>query len=532
MNLPRHDRTAPAAAAEWYHPRRQMSQLADSHPSAPAAGLMIRIDPSGATLQQQVYGAVRRAILDGVLAAGARLPSSRSLAQDLRVSRTTTLFAYEQLIAEGYLSARHGSGTFVAGELPDDLPSASPLRRSLGRQHPQLSRRGVALASTPFPSRRIGGPPRAFRLGVPALDLFPLRLWSQLVARRLRSMTLAQLDYSDPAGFLGLRRAIADHVQAARGTTCAADHVFVVAGAQRGLQMICSALLDPGDSVWLEEPGYPGARSALAQAGARIVPVRVDPHGIDVTAGARLAPRARMAYVTPSNQFPLGVPMSLMRRVALLKWAAKAGAWIVEDDYDSEFRYSTRPFPSLHGLDCDGRVIYVGTFAKSIFPAMRLGFVVVPDDLRQRFHAVRRAADVHPPLLEQMALADFIGGGHYAAHLRRMRTAYRERLEALTTAADELCGGALRLRTVHAGLHAVADLNGIDEERVCEEAAQRGIEVAPLGSYFAGRRAGNALVLGFASTRPEMLRRGMERLAEAIRAARRPVNRRTAEARS
>jgi len=465
---------------------------------------------------------VRRSILDGVLGAGTRLPSSRALANDLRVSRTTTLLAYEQLVAEGYLETRHGSGTFVVEELPDDLPQQAPPRRLARTKHPQLSQRGAALSETPGPARRIGGPLRAFRLGVPALDRFPLRLWSQLVGRRMRSMTFGQLDYADPAGCVDLRRAIAEHVQAARGTTCAADQVFIVAGAQRGLQTICSMLLDPGDRVWLEDPGYPGARSALTQAGARIVPVRVDNQGLDVAAGTRHAAGARMAYVTPSNQFPLGVPMSLMRRLALLKWASKASAWIVEDDYDSEFRYGARPLPCLHGLDTDGRVIYVGTFAKSIFPAMRLGFVIVPVDLVQRLFAIRRAADLHPPILEQMALADFIRDGHYATHLRRMRSIYRERLEALEAAAAEFCAGALRLRPIHTGLHAVADLDGVDEERVCEEARDRGIEVAPLRMYFVGRCNANGLLLGFASTPPDTLRRGMELLAAAIDAARRP----------
>jgi GntR family transcriptional regulator/MocR family aminotransferase len=484
---------------------------------------MIRIDsraPEG--LQRQVYNAVRRAILDGVLEPGTRLPSSRALADDLRISRTTTLLAYEQLLAEGYVETRRGSGTFVAVELPDDLPQQAAPRRLARTKHPQLSRRGAELAATPGPARRIGGPVRAFRLGAPALDRFPLRLWSQLVSRRMRSMTLGQLDYGDSAGSVDLRRAIAEHVRVARGTTCVADQVFVVAGAQRGLQMICSLLLDPGDRVWLEDPGYPGARSALAQAGARIVPVRVDGQGIDVAAGTRYAPNARLAYVTPSNQFPLGVPMSLMRRLALLKWATKAGAWIVEDDYDSEFRYATRPLPCLHGLDADGRVIYVGTFAKSIFPAMRLGFVIVPVDLVQKVQAIRRATDCHPPMLEQMALADFIRDGHYSTHLRRMRSIYRERLEALEAAATEFCAGALRLRPIHTGLHAVADLHAVDDERVCEEARERGIEVAPLRMYYVGRGAANGLLLGFAATPSDTLRRGMERLAAAIDAARRP----------
>jgi GntR family transcriptional regulator/MocR family aminotransferase len=485
---------------------------------------MIRIEadaPDG--LQRQVYTAVRRAILDGVLEPGVRLPSSRALADDLRVSRTTTVLAYELLLAEGYLETRRGSGTFVAAELPDDLPRRATPRRLARAKHPQLSRRGAALAAIPAPARRISGPPRAFRAGVPALDRFPWRLWSQLVSRRMRSATLGQLDYADSAGCVELRKAIAEHVQTARGTTCVADQVFVVAGAQRGLQMICSVLLDPGDRAWIEDPGYPGARSALALSGARLVPVPVDEQGLDVAAATRQAPDARLAYVTPSNQFPLGVSMSLMRRLALLKWAGRAGAWIVEDDYDSEFRYATRPLQCLHGLDADGRVIYVGTFAKSIFPAMRLGFVIVPADLVGDLHAIRRAGDVHPPVLEQLALTDFIGDGHYATHLRRMRAIYRERLEALESAAKQFCAGALQLRPIQTGLHAVADLHDADEERVCDEARERGIEVVPLGTYSVTGRSGNALLLGFAATPPDALRRGMERLAAAIDAARRPL---------
>ena len=336
-------------------------------------------------------------------------------------------------------------------------------------------------------------------------------------------MTIGQLDYSDPAGFVELRAAVAAHVQMARGTRCTADQVFIVAGAQRGLQLVSMSLLDPGDRVWLEEPGYPGARTALLGAGARILPVRVDGEGLDVTAATRRAIDARMAYVTPSHQFPLGVPMGLVRRLALLKSASAAGAWIVEDDYDSEFRYGARPIPCLHGLDEDGRVIYVGTFAKSVFPALRLGFVIVPPDLQDTFLATRRTAELHPPLLEQMALADFIADGHYARHLRRMRAVYRERLDALVDAAEHLCAGALQLRPVQTGLHAVAELEGVDEERVYEEARDRGIEVTPLGIYFIGRPTVKGLLLGFASTRPDVLRRGMERLAASIEAARRPA---------
>jgi GntR family transcriptional regulator/MocR family aminotransferase len=354
------------------------------------------------------------------------------------------------------------------------------------------------------------------------VDLFPVRLWAQLVTRRVRAITSAQLDYGEPAGIRPLREAIAAHVQTARATQCEADQVVVVAGAQQGLDLACRLLLDPGDRAWMEDPGYPGARSALVGAGARILPVRVDAEGLDVEAGVRGGGDGRLVYVTPSHQYPLGVPMSLPRRLALLKWASQARAWVVEDDYDSEFRYGARPIPCLHGLDVDGRVIYVGSFSKTLFPALRLGFVIVPLDLQDRLVAARAAADQHPPALDQAVLTDFIAEGHFARHIRRMRARYRERLEAVNAAATRFCTGALRLRPVQTGLHMVADLDGADAGAVAREAAARGVEVTPLSAYYARpARAANALVLGFAVARPEAASRAMERLAAAIEAARR-----------
>jgi GntR family transcriptional regulator / MocR family aminotransferase len=421
-----------------------------------ASSLLVRVDMrSGETLQQQIYSGIRRAVLDGILAPGTRLPSSRELARDLGVSRTTTVAAIEQLIAEAYLVAQQGAGTFVAQELPDELPRARAVPDAAIR-HPPLSVRGAALARITPPGVRVGGPPRAFRIGVPGLDLFPVRLWAQLVSRRARAVTLSQLDYSETAGVRALREAIAGHVTVARGTRCTADQVLVVAGAQRGLEQICRFLLDPGDTAWVEEPGYPGARSALISAGARIVPVPVDEEGLNVC-GHGSDDGARLAYVTPSHQFPLGVPMNIARRYALLNRARAAGAWVIEDDYDSEFRYGAPPMPCLHGLDVDGRVIYIGSFSKTLFPALRLGFIITPPDLHERMVAARRADDVHPPTADQLVLAEFIGEGHFERHLRRMRSAYRERAESLVAAAERFCGGALHIRPVQTGLHAVAD---------------------------------------------------------------------------
>jgi GntR family transcriptional regulator/MocR family aminotransferase len=497
----------------------------------PAASPLIPIDPRArGGLQKQIYAGIRRAILNGTLRPGARLLSSRAMAADLAVSRTTMLLAMDQLRAEGYVTARRGSGMFVVDELPDDLPQPPVRINKPAATHPPLSRRGAALSATPPASRRLTGPPRAFRIGSPALDLFPRRVWSQLVRRCLKSLPAAGLDYGDPAGLPALRAAIAAHVGASRGTHCDADQVFIVAGAARGLDLLCRVLLDPGDLVWLEEPGYSGAWSAALGAGARIHPVRVDDEGLDVAAGAGSAPAARLVFVTPSHQYPLGVAMSLPRRLALLRWAGSAGAWVLEDDYDSEFRYSTHAVPCLHGLDTGERVIYVNSFSKNLFPALRLGFIIVPKDLRRQLFSSRSAADMHPPVLDQMVLAEFMEGGHFERHVRRMRAVYRERLEALAAAAERWCGGALRLRPVRTGLHAVADLVGVDGESVYREAAARGVEVTPLSAYYWGEaQPVEALVMGFAAVDPAALNLGMERLAAAIEAAARPTSRRRAD---
>jgi GntR family transcriptional regulator/MocR family aminotransferase len=512
------------ANCEWYHPVTAFSEALNATLNDASAPMLIHIDGrSRLGLQQQIYEAIRRSILEGVLPPGAKLPSSRALAIDLRVSRTTTLLAYEQLMAEGYLSAAHGSGTFVASDLPDDRLRRSTPRRAGKLRHPPLSKRGLAVAATPLSALRLPGQSRAFRIGVPALDLFPVRLWSQIASRQMRNATIAQLDYGDGAGWRPLREAIATHVSVSRGTRCTADQIMIVPGTQRGLTLVCQMLLDPGDTAWMEEPGYCETHGALTAAGANVVAVRTDENGLDVAAGERLGPAARLACVTPSHQFPLAVQMSLPRRLALLAWASRARAWIVEDDYDSEYRYGTRPIPCLHGLDRDGRVIYVGSFSKTLFPSLRLGFLIVPEDLDARMRLARRTMDRHPPTFDQSILATFISSGHYERHLRRMRTIYHERLDALAAGLDRYCKGALTLRPVRTGLHAVADLQHADADRVFAEAAARGIEVMPLSAYYFSRqKPANALVLGFASNRPDALAAGAALLAEAIEGARRP----------
>jgi len=491
--------------------------------SAFAAQILVRLDAHAPeSLQAQLCAGLRRAIRAGVLRPGSRLPSSRALALDLRISRTTAVLAYDQLIAEGVLATRAGSGTFVAS-VPSDrgsLPLSSGRRTAV---HPALSRRGAALAAMPTIAWKLGGAPRPFRLGAPALDLVPLAAWTRMATRRLKALTLAQLDYRDPAGELSLRTCIAEHVRRVRGAACTADQVIVVAGAQHGLELICRVLLDTGEAAWLEEPGYTGARAALIGAGARIVPVPVDAEGMDDAAGIRRAPNARLAYVTPSHQFPMGVPMTLPRRLALLAWARRARAWIVEDDYDCGFHYGSQPMPCLQGLDPDGRVIYVGTFSKTLFPSLRLGYVIVPPDLFGPMAMARGASSFHPPILDQAVLADLMDAGIFERHLRRMRGEYRRRLAALSEGAARHGRGLFTLRPVTTGLHAIADVHGVDDEAAFREALAHGVEVMPVSAYCVDRRRAprRGLVLGFGGVRPELLDPGMAQLAAAVRAARR-----------
>ena len=486
--------------------------------------LPIYLDRVRGPLHEQIYDDIRRAIAAGVLRPHTRIASSRALAADLAGSRTTAQLALDKLAAEGYLVARRGSGTFVAERPPDAAVEAPAPAAAPPRTRPLLSRRGALLAGVRRVVRpRISGPPRAFRLGTPALEAFPIATWSRLASRRLAAITARDLDYSGGAGLRALREAIAEHIRTARGARCDARQVYIVNSAQRGLELVCRLLLDAGDAAAVEDPGYPGVWSALASAGVRVVPVPVDPAGLDIEA---LAARrgVRLVYVTPSHQFPLGVRMTLARRRALVAWAAANAGWIIEDDYDSEFRFDAGPLPCLQGLDALGRVIYIGTFSKSVFPALRIGFVIAPPDLHDHLVAVRLAqGDPQPPFLQQGILADFIAQGHFARHLRRMHALYAERLGALEDGARRWCGGLLALRPTRTGLHAVGELlDGIEGDRVCDEAARRGLELASISDYTlrAGART-SAIVLGFGCVAPASLDHAMQELASAIEAARR-----------
>lgn len=492
------------------------------HDSPPKAFTLsfIHLDREArAPLYRQFYNAIREAILQGRLAPGVRLPSSRDMADLFDVSRNTVVNAFEQLMAEGYVEARVGSGTYVTDRLPEAFLQAyrseTPVRPS--DEERTLSQRGRAFARHyqpgTFPTDE-----SPFLHSRPDVEAFPFETWARLAAKRYRDLPRRLFGYGrDPAGYRPLREAIAGYLQMARALRCGPEQVVIVAGSQEGLYLAGQVLLDPGDRAWIEDPGYMGARNALLCADAELCPVPVDDDGVDVEAGLEQAAGARVAYVTPSHQFPLGGTMSLARRSRLLQWAATHDAWIVEDDYDSEFRYNGPPLASLQGLDVNGRVIYAGTFSKVLFPGLRLGYLVVPEDLVGAFTIARTVVHLTVPIFNQVVLADFIDGGHFTTHIRRMRTHYQERRDVLVEAVEREVGGCLELGPVDGGLHVTGWLPaGVDDEAVARRADALGVTVMPLSRFCLGPPPQPGLVMGFGAARPEMIAGGVRRLGQAI----------------
>jgi len=465
---------------------------------------VINLDPAAGDpaqpLYRRLYDQLREMILDGRLVAGTRLPASRTLAGDLGLSRNTVSLAFEQLVAEGYLSTRQGAGTYVSSALPEaegPLPAAP--RRGRGRR-PTLSRRGRALSEIDRPRGRDTVP---FAAGQPALDAFPFALWARLLSRSWRAPAERLAAVGEPGGYAPLRTAIANYLGTARGVLCAPEQVIVVSGAQQAIHLTAQVLLDPGDAVLVEEPGYAGIRGALAAAGATPVPVDVDAQGLAIGQGARATPSARMVCVAPSHQHPLGVVMSLPRRLETLDWAEAHDAWVLEDDYDSEYRYAGRPLAALQGLDRSERVIYVGSFSKVMYPTLRLGYLVVPVSLVTPFLAARAVLDDHASMLAQPALAQFIAEGHFASHLRRMRALYAARQQALLAAAADDLDGLLHLTPDEAGMHLLAELapplaRRLDDRAAAAQATAAGIIAVPLSAFYAGPARRQGLVLGYA----------------------------------
>ncbi|HVA57800.1 MAG TPA: PLP-dependent aminotransferase family protein [Gemmatimonadaceae bacterium] len=458
-----------------------------------------------------IFDGIRDAILRGLLAPGARLPSTRQLAPRLGVARSTVVLAYRNLAAEGYVTGTHGSGSFVSRALPDSPAAATrPAKRAVSDRAEHYSAAELGVTT----SRRS---PVPFRVGEPAVDAFPVHIWRRLYHRRWRVTPRALMRYGDPAGFRPLRQEIVDHLGAARGVHATLDQVILVRGTQQALDLAVRVLVDPGNQVWLEDPGYLSTRAVLTAAGARVVPVPVDGDGLVVHEGERRAPNARMAFVSPSHQYPLGVTMSLARRLELLAWARRVGAWVLEDDFDSELRYTHAPHLALQGLDSDARVIYVGTFSKTLFPALRLGYLVVPRDLTRAFLKARTLSDYLSPTVEQAVVADFLGEGHFARHLQRMRTLYAARQEALVLAAERELAGLLRIDRGATGLHVVGWLRDGVSDRAAFEAAQGvGIETPPLSRYCLEATPPPGLLFGYSAITERTIAAAVRRLRPAL----------------
>ena len=472
--------------------------------------------PQGGSLYRWLYGELRAAILDGRLRPGARLPATRDLASAYHLSRATIVTAFDQLRSEGYVEGRTGSGTYVSEVLPEHLLDVHGPGPAKKLPHRRIKFSSYARRLQPFR----GMPPRpirAFRAHQPALDQFPTDLWAQVAARRLRRVSAGLLAGGEALGYRPLRDAVAAYLNTSRGVKCTAEQVLILSGAQEALDRTARILLNPGEPVWMEEPGYPGAGVVFRAVGAHIRRVPVNAEGLDLESGRKKWSAPRLVYVTPGHQFPLGVTMSLRRRLSLLDWARRAGTLIFEDDYDSEYRYSGRPIPAMQGLDRSGVVIFAGSFSAVLFPALRLGYLVVPEEMVDLFAAAESVSTHHPPLLEQAVLCDFITEGHFARHIRRMRELYAERLAVLLECAKEKLAGAIEISSVEAGLQTVGWLSGgMRAEHVVQVAAQRSVEVVPLSRYVSGRSRLNGLILGFAAVDPRELRRGVEELARIL----------------
>ncbi len=469
-------------------------------------------------LHRQIYDAYRAAIASGELRAGQRVPSTRVLASELGLSRIPVLNSYSQLLAEGYFESRIGAGTVVSGALPEQVapPASGVAQPKKPRPGSRALSRRAALLTPPADTPWLLGH-GAFSISHVAFEHFPFQVWGSLIARHGRNLTVKSLRYSNAMGSADLRETIATYLRTARGVRCEAEQIMIVSGSQQALEISARVLLDPGDSVWLEQPGYRYARDVFALAGCRLIPVPVDEEGLDVSAGVRLHSKAKAVFVTPSHQYPLGVTLNASRRLQLLDWAQSTGAWIIEDDYDSEYRYESMPIASLQGLDQNSRVIYVGTFSKVLFPSLRLGYLVIPSDLVDAYRALRFRMDLGPPEFLQGVLADFIREGHFGRHLRRMRTIYRERSNALTESLRKELGAAIEVTGAQAGMFiAVSLTKGGNDSELALQAAKQNLLLTPLSPCYIGEASRHGFVLGFGSTSAEEMPRAVRKLQEII----------------
>lgn len=482
-----------------------------------AGALMsVTLDPaSPVPLYAQLTDALRSTIQSGALAPGVRLPATRVLARDLGVSRNTVVAMTEQLVSEGMLVSRVGDGTYVA--TPVDGRPALPACQDAHAVAPGLSSSGALFGSNAFADDEA---PLPFAPDLPALDAFPLAEWARLAGLAWRDVTPVMLARTEAAGWGPLREAIAGQLAAGRGVVAKPSQVLVTSGTSQSLDLATRLLLDRGATVWLEDPGYVGARSVFTASGARLVPVPVDAEGLDVEAGLRMDPAPQLIFVSPSRQYPLGVTMSMARRRQLLDVADRIGAWIIEDDYDWEFRYAGQPLPALAALSPQGRVLYSSTYSKTLLPGLRLGALVVPASLAAAFAAAKGVVDRHPALVEQLTLHAFMATGRYGAHVRRMRQLYARRQAAAAAALRHHLDPRERVAAADTGMHLLVWLRpGLEDRRVAEEARRRGVTVRPLSQYYMGDRQLQALLAGFAAHSEDRFPLAAQRLAAAVAAA-------------
>lgn len=470
--------------------------------------------PPHQTLTDWLYAELRGSILEGRLRPGTRLPASRDFARQHSLSRGTVVVVFERLLAEGYLSSRVGAGTWVSQRV-----TAGAHVRAEPQEPPAYVRRVMSAYVRPkaYEGWVAKEGRRPFQMRDPALAEFPAKLWGQIVARRARTFKSWLQTEDDGGGYRPLREATAHYLGSSRGVRCSAEQVVIVSGVQQALDLLARLLLKRDDPVWVEDPGYNGAAMAFSNAGARIIPVPVDEQGLSVAAGLRACGRPRGIYLTPAHQFPLGMTMSLERRMEVLKCASRVGAFVVEDDYDSEYRFEGRPVPALQSLDRGSSVTLVGSFSKLLFPSLRLGYLVLPPSLVDYFLAFRLQTDFRSVSLDQAVLCDFIEGGHLGRHLRRMRELYAARLAALVEGGRRRLGGLLEISNIQAGLYTVGFLkNGMSSREAETAAAAQGVEAVALDRYTLKRPDPGGVLLGFAAFDEATIRRGLDRLAAAL----------------
>ncbi len=482
-------------------------------------------DAASSPLYRQLYVSIRTALTEGHLSSGTRLPSTRDLADQLGVSRNTVVSAFKELKSEGYLESRVGAGTFVCDNLPEQMTRAfsSSAENAASLQLADTESRTLSLSEN---ARRVSDqsftalddpvPKTAFRQGIPALDAFPIDTWAKLASRRWRFLPSEKLVYGDSAGYPPLRKAIARHLRTSRGVRCEAEQVIVTSGAQHALSLAARVLLDPGDTAYVEDPGFPRMWAVFAAANADLRYAPINDEGIALSP-LQTGETPTVVGITPSHQYPLGITMTMERRLSLLEWATRNDVWILEDDYDGQFRYSGEPLAALQGLDNAGRVLYAGTFSKTLFPALRIGFLVVPPDLVTPFVEMRATMDRCAPRINQMVLTDFITEGYLKQHIRKMRTLYATRQDTLLNAIEDELGDVIDISSSNAGLHLVGRLpQAVDDRAVSDHLADHGIIALPLSFYSNRSLDRGGLLLGYGCTSEEEIYEGVQRMSAAL----------------